>query len=260
MSRYNLFLLIVLILIGIFTAFLPVALPSYTICAIVLLLLPSVFVFMKKDPHLDKKKLLTVCFILLGAGVVWDKIAIYYKIWNFPKESVIGWLWGIPIEEFAFALAMVTITLGIYTSIHKIKAPIHFHIHHFRIITALIIATFLQFLVLYSVAFSGGHSYLKWLLILAIIPSSFYIFRRGENINYPKMILTAVIFGLMTIPYDYIFTLSQSWYHYDTALLGRIGIVPIDDILFSIFTSITIIGFYTSIPHKHPLVGAWKES
>ena len=166
---------------------------------------------------------------------------------------------GVPLEEYLFAFWLVTVTLGIYTSLPNDQRKHILNIPHFKIIPVIIFTSFAQLSVLYFLIFGNINSYIKWLLVLAIIPSIFYIFRKGEKIDYKKMFYTSLIMGAITILYDYIFIPIGAWHHYDSALLGKIGMVPIDDILFSIFSAITIIGFYTSIPHNHPFTGKWKE-
>lgn len=52
-------------------------------------------------------------------GLIWDHVAIDLRIWDFPKESVIGWFLGIPIEEYIFAVGFPVIVIGIYTSLPK---------------------------------------------------------------------------------------------------------------------------------------------
>ncbi|MBI2607366.1 MAG: lycopene cyclase domain-containing protein [Candidatus Doudnabacteria bacterium] len=252
----NLKLVLILTILGLLVLILGSQLPSYTRLALVFLILPTLFVFLKNGNHIDKKKLLVTCFLAIIATIIWDNIAIEFKVWDFPMESVIGWLFGAPIEEYFFAFWIVAMSVGIYTSLHKKRTVIN--VPHFKIVPLIMLVAVLQILVLYSLIFHNPESYIKWLLVFAIIPSFFYIFRKGEKISYPKLILTASIMGLITIPYDYIF-MSHSWYHYDTAIIGRIVGVPIDDILFSFFTSITIIGFYTSVPHNHPFTGKWLD-
>lgn len=252
---YNLFLSVVLILSGL--VLLLISMPSYTKWAIILLVIPSVFFLLRKGEHLDKRKLLACILIAIAAAIVWDNIAIKYRIWDFPLENVSGWFLGIPYEEYLFAICFTTITIGIYTSLRKI--PKTLNIPHFRTIPLLVVTSTLQLVVLHSLIFSNMSSYIKWSLVFVILPSVFFLFRRGEKIDYSKMILTVLIITSYSIIGDYIFIKSGSWIHYEPSLLGRIGIVPIDDIIFAVFTAVTLIGIYTSVPHRHPLIGKWSE-
>jgi len=257
MNQKNAKLFVILLSLGLVILSLGGSLPAYTKLALVFLILPTIFVYFKHGGHLDKKKLLVTSLLAIFATIVWDNIAINLKIWDFPKENVIGWLLGVPIEEYFFGFWIVAMSIGIYTALHKQKSVIN--IPHLKTLTLLILTTLAQFAVLFFIFFYNANSYIKWLLVLAIIPSFFFVFRKGERIDYIKMFITALIMGLITIVYDHIF-IPGSWYHYDSAIIGRIWGVPIDDILFSFFTSITIIGFYTSVPHKHPFIGKWGQN
>ena len=55
---------------------------------------------------------------------------------------------------------------------------------------------------------------------------------------------------LMVVIIDLIFIPAQTWYYNEYAILGKIGSIPIDDFLFTIFNTIFVVGFYTSLPDK----------
>lgn len=183
------------------------------------------------------------------AGFVWDRIALSTNLWNFPTENVSVWLYGVPLEEYVFAMTFCTIVLGIYTSLPKYRQSI-FDGPRLNDIPLFGLIFVLQLLVLNWVFRTGAESYFKWLLILAIIPSLFFLWRKGEKIDEVRLFLTIIIFILITIWYDYVFMLSGSWYHHDAVLIGRIGVIPADDILFGIFNAVVTIGIYTSLSNK----------
>lgn len=232
------------------------SLPAYTQWAIILLILPSIFFIIAEKRKLNFKKLAVISGIGVLMGIIWDTIAIRMNIWNFPKESVIGWLLGIPIEEYVFAVCFCIVVIGIYTSLPKFR----YHISdgpRMREVPLLILVFVFQIASWLWLFYSDGESYLKWLLFLAIIPSIFYLWRKGEKIDEARLGITVLILIVATIITDIIFIKSASWYHNDSALIGRIGIVPIDDILFSVFIGISVIGLYTSLPKKHIISGKW---
>lgn len=249
------FLPLILVLV-ILSYFLLQSAPSYTRWAVILLILPSIFFLFRAESKIEYRKIFIISVIGIILGLVWDHVAIDLQIWDFPKESVIGWFLGIPIEEYIFAVCFCIIVIGIYTSLPKFK----YHISdgpRLRELPLLGLVFSSQIIVLTLFFYSNAQSYFKWLLFLAILPSIFYLWRKGEKIDEVRMFLTAAILVVATLVVDVIFINSQSWFHYNDALLGRIGVVPIDDILFSVFTGVSIIGLYTSLPKNHMLTGKW---
>lgn len=230
--------------------------PSYTKWAVILLILPSIFFLFRKESTLDRKKLFIILVIALVMGMIWDTIAINLEIWGFPRQNVLGWFLGIPLEEYIFAVSFVVITLGIYTSLPHFRQSVYDG-PRLKEIPLLCLVFSIQLIVWSTLLYSNAQSYIKWLLFLAIPPSLFYLWRTGEKIDEMRMFLTAGMLAIMTLAMDVIFTRANSWFHYDVALLGRIGIVPIDDILFSVFIGVSIVGFYTSLPYKHLFTGKW---
>lgn len=83
------------------------------------------------------------------------------------------------------------------------------------------------------------------------------MWRKGEKIDEARLFITCFIMIGITVIIDLIFITNGAWYYDNGALIGRIGVVPIDDILFGIFNAITIIGFYTSLPNKNTLTARW---
>lgn len=230
--------------------------PAYTRWAVILLILPALFFICRKESALNLKKVGVVCFATILLGIIWDTVAIRLKIWAFPSESVIGWFLGLPLEEYVFAICFPIIILGLYTSLPKFRFNIP-NGPRLKEIPAVLLMFFGQILAWVVLLFSNAQSYLKWLFFLAIIPSLFYLWRKGEKIDEVRMALLVVMMIIATLVVDVIFTNSGSWLHYDAALTGRIGVVPIEDVLFSIFTSISIVGLYTSLPNKNLLFGKW---
>jgi lycopene cyclase domain-containing protein len=189
------------------------------------------------------------------ATIIWDTVAIRLGIWGFLKENTSWWILGIPLEEYIFGLWLPIVILGIYTSLpkfkkHSIKEP------HLKEIPLLFLIFILQFFVLIYLLYNPV-SYLGWLLLLAIIPSLFYLWRRGEKIDEVRLLVTCICVTAIVIAVDNVFVPLGAWHYNDNALLGNIGYIYFDDILFGIFNSIIVVGFYTSLPSEHIFKGKW---
>lgn len=230
--------------------------PAYTRWAVIFLILPSIFFLFRRESELDHKKIVIISILAIILGLIWDHAAINLQIWDFPRKNVIGWFLGIPVEEYIFAIGFSIIVIGIYTSLPKFRSHVWDgpRLKELPLFGLIFSAQVIVWLLIF---FSNAQSYIKWLLFLAILPSLFYLWRKGEKIDEMRMFITAAILVVATLVTDIIFINSGSWFHYDDALLGRIGIVPIDDILFSVFIGISVIGLYTSLPKKNMLTGKW---
>ncbi|MEX2008333.1 MAG: lycopene cyclase domain-containing protein [Candidatus Spechtbacterales bacterium] len=232
-------------------------LPAYTQWALVLLILPTIFFLFRKHEHLDEKRLAVVIVLSILIGVLWDKVALHIDIWGFPDASVSFWLLGVPIEEYIFAIAMPTIILGIYTSLPHFRKNGTLNVLRFNEKILAVALFFVQMMVWAFLFFGDPVSYWKWLVFFAVTPSLFFLFRKGEKIDEVRLIVTLAVSLVIALTMDYFFIHSESWTYNEDALIGRLHVLPIDDILFTIFVSITIIGLYTALPRKHILTGRW---
>lgn len=192
------------------------------------------------------------------ATIIWDSVAIRLNIWGFLKQNVSFWILGIPLEEYLFGLWFPVTILGIYTLLpkfkkHSIPEP------HLKELPLLGLVFLLQSIVLISI-FQNPISYIKWTLFISIIPSLFYLWRKGEKIDEVRLLVTCVLMVLITIFIDSIFVPLGAWHYNELAILGHVGYIYFDDILFGVFNTIAIIGFYTSytsIPIKNTLMAKW---
>ncbi len=230
--------------------------PPYTKWAIILLILPSVFAIARSGSKLDPAKTCVACLGSVIGAWGWDTAAMSLGTWGFPVTSVSGYLIGIPIEEYIFAVSIPIFALGVYTSLPAFRKQVYDgpRISENPLLIGIFI---LQSLVLWSILHSNAAAYIKWLLLLAIIPAIFYLWRKGEKIDEIRLFITCLVAVTVTFIVDPIFILSGSWYYGENALLGKIWVVPIEDILFSIFLTVLVVGFYTSLPKKHLLTGRW---
>lgn len=249
-------LLSVLILLGIVASLGVQGIASYTKWAFVLLVLPSIFFVFRKESSLDKEKFALICVGALIATLFWDYAAIHLGIWDFPRHNVSGWLFGIPLEEYVFGICFSAITLGVYTSLPHFREKLYDG-PRIREIPLLAAVSIMEFVLLMTLLFSDAQSYFKWLLVFAIVPSLFYLWRRGEKIDEVRLAITILIGLVVCIPLDLIFIGSGSWFYHESALLWKIGRIPVEDLLFVIFTSITVVGLYTSLPKKRLFSGSW---
>lgn len=226
-------------------------LPSYLFFAFLFLIIPSTYFLFRREKTLDEKKYLLIVLISLIGGLVWDTIALHFQLWNFPKQTTLIWLFGLPLEEFIFFITFPTITLGIYSTLpqHR-KKKIFSNEPKIKDAVMLLVIFALQIGVFTSMVFFGMSSYIKWLLFFAGFPSAFYLFRKGEKIDELNLAITVVIWVVYMLLIDPFFIISRAWYYGDATLIGKIWIIPIDDLLFVIFCAILTIGIYTSIPKK----------
>ena len=254
--RKEIILFSLLFIIGFLTFYFSPDLPIYTKLSIIALILPSAFFLFREGEKFNKKKLLIILIFSILITTLWDSIAINTGIWDFPKNAVSFWIFGIPLEEYIFGFALIIWVLGIYTSLPHFKHGI-IKEPHFSETPLLLMVFLLQGVVFLFVFLSGAISYIKWLFILAIIPSIFYLFRKRERIDEIRLIFTCLLIVIVTFIGDFVFIKNATWFYNETALLGRIGYIPIDDVLFAIFNSIVIVGFYTSLPSKNILTEKW---
>mgnify|MGYP001580350402 CR=1 FL=1 len=70
------------------------------------------------------KRTISLCvFSGLLFGIPWDYWAIQTRIWEFPRENIVGiWIAGIPLEEYLF-LVFVTMLISTITLILKHRLP-----------------------------------------------------------------------------------------------------------------------------------------
>lgn len=252
------FLLPLLLFVGTIALMTLNILPNYTKLALIFLLLPIIFFVFRKEERINEKKYLIVVGFSVLATIFYDTIAQTTWLWRFPNNSVSFWILGIPIEEYIFGLWLPTIVLGIYTSLPTNKNKAGSILNKFPRIkeSALFGIIFSLQLITWATLFSNPASYLKWVIFLAILPSVFLMWRKNERIDERRLLITLLIMLIAVVVIDLIFISSQAWYYNELALLGKIGIIPIDDFLFTLFNTIAIIGFYTSLPVRKNLASS----
>lgn len=242
-------------MLGLFFLLLPQPMPTYTRLAVVFLILPAIFFVFRKGEHLNKKKLVVVLIFCVIVTIIWDATAIRLGIWGFHQDKISAWVFGIPIEEYIFGLWLPITVLGIYTSLPKFKNYL-INEPHFREVPLLGVVFSLQLLVWFSML-ANPVSYIKWILFITAIPSIFYLWRKGERIDEIRLLITCCLVAAVVVFIDSIFVPLGAWYYNDAALLSHFGTIYSDDILFGIFNSIAIVGFYTSLPSRRVLTGKW---
>jgi len=230
-------------------------LPNYTKLAIVFLFLPAIFLIFRKEEQINEKNYLIVVAFSILATIFYDAVAQSVWLWRFPSDSVSFWILGIPIEEYIFGVCFSTIILGIYTSLPTNKNkenPIFNKVPHIRESVLFGVIFSLQ-LITWATLFSNPESYFRWVIFLSLLPSIFYMWRKNERIDERRLLITILIMLVGVVFIDSIFIPAQTWYYNEFALVGKIGIIPIDDFLFTLFNTIFIIGFYTSLPVRKKL-------
>ena len=252
--RYLLFGVSIFIAIGIAFSNLPPYIKWESIFYIIPTLLFLLFL-----NNVNFKKLAVLAAVALVIGTIWDKIAITLGIWGFPNQSIITWIWGIPIEEYIFFVVVPIFFVVIYLSIHQIHIP-HFSIiqkPRFQQHTLKIVIMAAELIVLLFIFMTQQVSYTSWTIIFLGFPVLFFLFRRYEKFDEDRLLLTLLIAVVTTFIFDYVFIINDTWFYTSGALLGYIGIVPIDDLLLAVFITIAAIGLYTSLPSRRIFTGKW---
>ncbi|MBS3132394.1 hypothetical protein J4212_08230 [Candidatus Woesearchaeota archaeon] len=79
------------------------------------LALPS-FYFLAR--HKDKiPSFIITSAIMLIVAVVWERLA-YPGLWEWNDAKMVGWLFGLPVEEYIFAVLITIFVLGAYEEIN----------------------------------------------------------------------------------------------------------------------------------------------
>jgi lycopene cyclase domain-containing protein len=87
---------------------------------IVFAIIPSfIFLYFLRDKIVFKNLLISL-FILFIIGVTWDQISVRLGIWSFSEEKVLGYLFGMPIEEYLFMIFVPLLVITIYISVNNI--------------------------------------------------------------------------------------------------------------------------------------------
>jgi lycopene cyclase domain-containing protein len=249
-------LVFTLSIIGIAILYLLPSLPSYTKLAVVFLVLPSIFIAFRKGEKISERKYFIVLAASLFGTFVWDTIGLKVGLWGFSHTSVSFWIFGIPLEEYIWGLWFPTVVIGIYTSLPHFKNT-KWNAGLKLDETVLSVVVFVLQLMVTAILFSNPVSYFAWVVLLALMPSVFFMFRKREHIDEYRLLLTVILLLLVMVAMDLVFIPANTWYYNSAALLGRVGFIPIDDFLFGIFNAILVIGFYTSIPVGNLLKKKW---
>jgi lycopene cyclase domain-containing protein len=82
-------------------------------------IIPSlILLYMNRDKWHWKNLGLTL-MILFFIGVIWDQISIRAGIWYFSEDEVIGYLFGMPIEEYLFMIFVPLLVINVYFLVEK---------------------------------------------------------------------------------------------------------------------------------------------
>ncbi len=230
------------------------SIPIYTLLVIIFFL-PVIWLILSKNKKLDKKKMIAILALCVIATIIWDTAAIKLDLWSFTKTNVSLWILGIPLEEYIFGLWLPITVLGIYTSLPKFRVS-SLPEPHIREVPLISFVFLLQFITMLFMI-SNPVSYFKWTLFLAIIPSIFYLWRKGEKIDEIRLIITCALMVIIFVLVDLTFVPLGAWFYNDFATLGHYGYIYYDDFIFGVSNSILLVGLYTSLPSKNILKGKW---
>ena len=92
----------------------------YILLMIIFAIIPSFLLLYFLRDRIVFKNLLISLFILFIIGVIWDQISVRLGIWSFSNDKVIGYLFGMPIEEYLFMIFVPLLVITVYILVNKI--------------------------------------------------------------------------------------------------------------------------------------------
>ena len=82
-------------------------------------IIPSLILLYINRERWNWKNLGLALIILFFIGVIWDQISIRAGIWSFSEDEVIGYIFGMPIEEYLFMIFVPLLVINVYLLVEK---------------------------------------------------------------------------------------------------------------------------------------------
>ncbi|MBN1860605.1 MAG: lycopene cyclase domain-containing protein [Candidatus Thermoplasmatota archaeon] len=92
----------------------------YLVLLFIFVIIPdSVLLYInRKKIHL--KSLCVSLFFLFLVAVLWDQVSVRMGLWIFSQSEMVGYLFGLPIEEYLFFIFVPLLCINIYVLIEDI--------------------------------------------------------------------------------------------------------------------------------------------
>ncbi|DAC72580.1 MAG TPA: hypothetical protein DSN98_04390 [Thermoplasmata archaeon] len=83
-------------------------------------IVPNVILLYLNRKKIHLKTLCVALFILFLVAVLWDQLSVRMGLWSFSQHELVGFLFGLPIEEYLFFLLVPLMSINIYLLIDRI--------------------------------------------------------------------------------------------------------------------------------------------
>jgi lycopene cyclase domain-containing protein len=84
-------------------------------------IIPSLVLLHYLRDKINFKNLGVSLLMLFIIALIWDQISVRLGIWSFSNDKIMGYLFGIPMEEYLFIIFVPLLVITVYTLINKIN-------------------------------------------------------------------------------------------------------------------------------------------
>ena len=81
-------------------------------------IIPSLILLYLFRKKINFSDLIITMFILFILGVIWDQISVRLGIWEFSQDKTIGYLFGMPLEEYIFMIFVPLLVITVFTLVN----------------------------------------------------------------------------------------------------------------------------------------------
>ena len=90
---------------------------EYLITLLVFAIIPGIYFFIKFK---EKRKVMIFSIgILAAVFIIWEYTALYYDLWSWNDDKLLGRIFGLPIDEFLYIVFVPLMGFGVYESVNK---------------------------------------------------------------------------------------------------------------------------------------------
>ncbi|MBP1662327.1 MAG: hypothetical protein H6P94_576 [Thermoplasmatales archaeon] len=77
-------------------------------------IIPNIILLYLNRKRLHLKSLGVALLILFLIAVLWDQLSVRFGLWVFSEAEIVGYLFGLPIEEYLFFIFVPLLSINIY--------------------------------------------------------------------------------------------------------------------------------------------------
>lgn len=111
---------------------------------------------------------------------------------------------------------------------------------------------FLPFILVFAVIsyflLQSAPAYTRWAIVLLILPSIFFLFRKESDLDRKKILVISVIAIILGLIWDHVAIRLQIWDFPKENVTGWFLGIPIEEYVFAICFPTIVLGIYTSLP------------